>query len=647
MVVNMKFSLFLLFFFIAIPSCVISPLDNALNIAVENRLPLESFLEKYKSDSLKYQAASFLVENMPYHTYYDSADVAQYEEYYHLFANSWLSAEQVVDSMRRKYGTLDSHNWRVHRDIQTVDTAYLSECIDHSVWLYRTKPWCKDLDFNTFCEYVLSYRCGNEYPNYHPREVYDRYSSLLDTVTTEDPLVAAQIVLDSLSHGNIHFGSLLSGPNVGVNIIDYRAGGCKEYADINAYVLRSLGIPCSIDMMLIRGDYNVAHFFNGILGKDGELRWAEFPEKALRKREEFHFAKGKLYRKTFSLNRDMHDAIRKYTDTPHPVFNYPHMVDVTADYSSYAKDINVPLEWIYGGEKKGEVYYLCLSRRREWTPVDWSIIRDGKLTFKDVEGRVVFCLATYDENGLKVVSDPFLMEKESGELKTFACNEDTTETATFFYKFHLYNEWYIGNMPGYTFQGSNSENYRVVDTLHTITKVPKRLYNTVYLPQTGKKYKFARVFGSPDSRCDISEVEFYEHATDIAPLKGEIQGTPGCWYGDGSHEYTNVFDGDPYTSFNYKEPYGGWAGLKFDEPKTIEKIVYVPRNRDNFIRKGDTYELFYFSHSDWHSLGKQTATSDSLVYEIPKGALLYLHDETRGYDERISQFASGYGQIIW
>ena len=28
-------------------------------------------------------------------------------------------------------------------------------------------------------------------------------------------------------------------------------------------------------------------------------------------------------------------------------------------------------------------------------------------------------------------------------------------------------------------------------------------------------------------------------------LTGKIIGTPGCWDGDGSHEYTNVFDGDP------------------------------------------------------------------------------------------------------
>lgn len=643
----MKHVINFLLSFLLIIACS-SPLEQALKYAGENRKALDEYLQNHQSDTLKYECAKFLIENMPYHQFYDSTDLVIYERHYSMYANSWLTPEQVAKRLDARYGKIDPSRWHRHFDIEAIDTAYINECIEHSLWLYRTKPWCKEFDFKLFCEYILAYRCGNEYPNYHPREIYDRFSCLIDTITSSDPFVAAQAVIDSLSQDNVHFtNSLPLGPNLGVKNIDYRAGGCREFADIYVYIMRSLGIPCSIDILLMRGDNNAAHFSTGILGRDGQLRWTEFPEKKLHTPEEFHFAKGKIYHRTFSINREMIKEIHKYTKTPHPTFALPQMVDATADYSPYAKDISIPLDWIYDGGERGEVYYLCLSQRLNWHPIAWSTIQDGKLTFKDVEGRVVFCLATYDEDGLKVVSDPFLMEKETGELKPFICDEENTEEATFFYKFHLYNEWFLGAMPGYTFQGSNKADYSVRDTMYTIEKAPKRLYNTVHLPKTGKRYKYARVYGSPDSRCDIAEVEFYEHATDTIPLKGEIQGTPGCWYGDGSHEYTNVFDGDPYTSFNYKEPYGGWAGLMFDTPKTIEKIVYVPRNRDNFIRKGDTYELFYFAHSDWQSLGEKTAVSDSIVYEIPKDALLYLHDKTRGIDERISQYAKGWGQIIW
>jgi hypothetical protein len=54
-----------------------SPLDKALIFAEENRTELEKVLEYYslnKSDSLKYKAACYLIENMPYHFTYGGAE---------------------------------------------------------------------------------------------------------------------------------------------------------------------------------------------------------------------------------------------------------------------------------------------------------------------------------------------------------------------------------------------------------------------------------------------------------------------------------------------------------------------------------------------------------------------------------------------
>lgn len=102
-----------------------------------------------------------------------------------------------------------------------------------------------------------------------------------------------------------------------------------------------------------------------------------------------------------------------------------------------------------------------------------------------------------------------------------------------------------------------------------------------------------------------------------------------------------MFDGDPYTSFDYMYPSGGWVGLDFGRNVSIGSVVYAPRNRDNFIREGDTYELFYWDtdSAGWGSLGSHTATSDSLVYDnVPTEALLYLRNHTRGKDERIFMY---------
>lgn len=129
-------------------------------------------------------------------------------------------------------------------------------------------------------------------------------------------------------------------------------------------------------------------------------------------------------------------------------------------------------------------------------------------------------------------------------------------------------------------------------------------------------------------------------------LKGRIIGTPGCFQQDGSHEYTKAFDGDPYTSFDYLYPDNGWTGIDLGTPHSINKIVYVPRNRDNFIRKGDNYELLYWENKQWNSAGCKKADSDSLLYNVPKGSLLHLINHTRGHDERIFEYKDG-KQRFW
>lgn len=70
--------------------------------------------------------------------------------------------------------------------------------------------------------------------------------------------------------------------------------------------------------------------------------------------------------------------------------------------------------------------------------------------------------------------------------------------------------------------------------------------------------------------------------------------------------------------------------------------MYMPRNDDNFVRIGDCYELFYWGEGCWNSLGKKIAEKPFLPYDgIPSGALLYLHDSTRGEEELIFHMEDG------
>ena len=58
-------------------------LNRSLDLSDSNRQELEKVLDHFKNDSnpLKYEAAKFLIENMPYHlSYYDSTVTTSWTE---------------------------------------------------------------------------------------------------------------------------------------------------------------------------------------------------------------------------------------------------------------------------------------------------------------------------------------------------------------------------------------------------------------------------------------------------------------------------------------------------------------------------------------------------------------------------------------
>jgi hypothetical protein len=101
------------------------------------------------------------------------------------------------------------------------------------------------------------------------------------------------------------------------------------------------------------------------------------------------------------------------------------------------------------------------------------------------------------------------------------------------------------------------------------------------------------------------------------------------------------------TYFDAPVMSGGWVGLKFPEKKRIKEIKYIPRNDDNHINIGESYELFYYDRG-WISLGGKTGDQTHvLVYNnVPENALLLLRNHTKGREERIFTYENG-KQVWW
>ena len=640
---------------------MVSFLETALQQAGENRVELEKVLSHYKTDpadSLKYKAACFLIENMPYYTYYKGKQLDRYLTYYTLLQETrglGISPQVVADSVCHMYGALYLDSLQSYRDIETVDSAYLCNNIEWLFKVWQEQPWGKHVSFADFCEYLLPYRIGDETLTSWRESIYQKYNPLLDSLRAsgvldkEDPIVAARCLLDSIRKGGVVFTTAVpaSLPHVGPEVAQLKAGSCRELSDFVVYVCRALGIPCSIDFMPIRGDENDSHQWVAFSDKYGILYYHEFPNgvSEVRKDAMCGMPKIKVYRNTFSLNRAMQEEMLKLDTAIVPLFKDPHIVDITFPYTKdFKKELHIPKDALYKGKPRSRIAYLCASKRMDWEPVAWTEFDGKNIVFTDIQKGPVMRVATYERGRLRFWTDPFEINV-SNEFHFFTPS-DSVQDVTLFAKYTLRaDEMFLNRMIGGTFEGSNDPDFREKEVLYLINEKPKRL-QTVVQSYSSKSYRYVRYIGPKDSHCNIAEAAFYT-PNDTASLKGKVIGTPGCFQKDGSHEYTNVFDGDVTTSFDYIEPSGGWSGLDLGTPKQIGRIVYTPRSYDNYIRSGDDYELFYCARrNNWKSLGDQRSKADSLIYiKIPVNALLLLCNNTRGIQERIFVYTAA--EQIW
>lgn len=620
-------------------------LGAALDLAGSNRPELEKVLQHYTDDTLKYQAAAFLISGMPYHTFYEGAETNKMQELYQCCSHH-LKAEipLVADSFIGRNGTINRSNLKVRNDVTSISASLLIQHIDQAFWAWQHFPWGKNVSFDDFCEYVLPYRVGTEIPTAWRKEIINNWKALTDSLTQKrvtDPVDAAKIVFDRLYLRHPVFSSQMpSLPSIGPCIIDYNVGSCRDMCDIVLYTFRALCIPCSKDFLL-SGDYNTPHSWNNLTDKD---TWIDLASGIFLPASAYKDVKAKAFRETYSLQDKRTAELGEDKNDIPPIFRFPKFKDVTDVYADgkLMPELVIKEQELIGKTKKSKPYYLCIPQKQSWIPVDFSILRNGQLSYKNFKAGTVVCIAQYRHGEMTPSSLPMRTFTENGKAKLVAFKpEKRTEEAVLYTKFPPIDEPFLKNMVGGIVEGANRADFSDSDILASIKQAPLRLCSAFH-PTTKKSYKYVRYRGADGTNCDIAEMSLYSSTSDTTRLKGEIIGSDR----EELAEQAKALDGDSYTSYSSRNPSGSWVGMKFSKPEMIKKIILVPRNRDNFIRRGDTYELYWWENQKWSSLGIREASSDSITFSIPQGSLLYLKDLTRGNQERVFEYKNG-KQVWW
>jgi hypothetical protein len=344
--------IFLLFFIITITSCArISPdLEYALSAAGENRSNLEKVLEhysKYPEDSLKYQAACFLITHMPGKCSEENVPT----EIYHGLFEQWrllsqggklLVEKEVSDSLITVFGLNFSR--KPLPDILHISSSFLINNIERAFEVRHSTPWGKDIPFDVFCEEILPYRIVSEPLEYWRDTILEQYKSLYDSLqnTHADVVEASICILDAMGttwDEVNNFSTFLPSMNYSM-LHALRVGSCAERVKYGIYVLRAMGIPTTFDFTPQWPFRSMGHTWCTIRDKNGKyIPFIPIESKPIEGLRNLEPRMAKAYRYTYASNQQSLAYIAKNQIIP-SFFRNAYMQDVSATNHSDSRRCN-------------------------------------------------------------------------------------------------------------------------------------------------------------------------------------------------------------------------------------------------------------------------------------------------------------------
>ena len=621
--INKKYNLvFIMFISILFSGCVtkFDRLEYALEFAGENRRELEKVLEYYRSDSLKYRAACFLIENMPRWYAYGGWQLDTLEVLIRKNGKGNLSKDD-----KARWGGFDYHTLNKVYDSKVITSEFLIGNINMAFQEWEKRPWNKSLSFEDFCDLILPYRIGNERLS-NWRSLYNAYyGSLLDSVYTgSDVLLACKCINDELNRQGYKYNTEWNVPHYRADyLFETRIGYCREVSDLIQYAMRSCGIPVAADFMPYSPDYRYSHEWNVVRDTTGMYIQFGFGrlDPIRGKITDDGRKKGKVYRYCYALQNER-EVLRNNFGWNIGGAEGLYWKDVTSEYFGR----NQAVVNVFAADKP--LVGLSVFSTNGWQVIGEGVYKSsGKAVFDNIEPSIIYVPISLDR-GAKPVGYPFMLDRD-GHVEEFIPDTIKTEKVILKRKMALIPRvaaW------GYSQIGARIEGDTNVDFKNPklIAEIKDTMDYTFQVLEglCSEPVKYIRYI-PPVGFLQLAELKLYEDAE----LKKEIKITPVTDFPN----IERVVDGD-ILSYVYRESQGVIKPLVFalDSSRQIKGLYYIARTDDNYVWKGDMYELLYFDgEKGWKSLGVKTAASGQICFDAPGNALLWLRDRTKGREEQV------------
>jgi hypothetical protein len=407
---------------------------EALKDAGGNRAELEDVINHFKStgDSLKLEAAYFLIGNMPGHSYtvlayYDTSgnevaiDINAFPDF--------LAMLSHLDKLESERGEVAYKKKDEFVDLENIKAEFLINQIDYAFKAWRELPWAKTVTFEDFKEYILPYRGSNE-PLEPWREFFHEKYHGIDTLMNDpyDPIEAARLInADVRSYFGFNERYYLHPTDQGLSeMLQSGQGRCEDMTNLTIYAMRANGLPVTSDYTPYWANTGNNHAWNAIVDREGKVvpfmgAEADPGDYGLSNKA------AKVYRKMFGKQgNNLIFQDKKQEEVPRWLAGKSY-IDVTADYVDVC---DVTVNFKKEIPDSVDIAYLCVFNSGEWQPIHWGRIVNNRATFTDMGVDIMYLPVLYLNEEVVSYGPPFLLGDDCAltEFDGSRVSEDSTWT---------------------------------------------------------------------------------------------------------------------------------------------------------------------------------------------------------------------------
>lgn len=421
-------------------------------------------------------------------------------------------------------------------------------------------------------------------------------------------------------------------------------GKCDDRTSLLVMALRANGIPAAYEFVPCWGSSNNGHSFVSIILPDGSICPLQNQDE-ISSENYVHRKTPKIYRHMYSGKKPLKE---KYFSPD--MFRHNDIMDVTCMHKIGKRDVKANIT-----DHNNGYNYLAVFSPSGWIPVaraesdKFENVGTGTLAFTNdspieaigLGDGILYLPVSYLNDGSVIpVGNPMIVS----DCSVYEIEPDTTnkESVTLTRKYPLASRIinFARLMRFGIFEAANKKDFSDAVEIYKIKEIPESRLQTIEV-NPDKPYRYVR-YKRPKGTFSIAELRLLDSG------KNKLPYTPiECDFLIDDKDISKVFDNDPLTYYELKaNSLDIWVGMDLKRASDFSFIEFAPRNDDNSVYPGDMYELFYWNNK-WISLGTQKAEDFNIKFDnVPKNALLWLRNLTKGHEERPFTYENG-KQVWW